>query len=159
MHLPFRNEVFDKIMSVCALEHFSDDEEALKEVNRLLKKDGKFILSVDSLNYRGITTSYKERCKEKHFVYRFYTDGLLKNKLERSGFVDIQGKYAISSPISSLGYKAGTFFRWRGIDFMDPVIFMFLFPLSYLVENVFGLGFDQEGYLLVAKATKAVDET
>lgn len=158
MHLPFRNEVFGKVMSVCALEHFSDDEEAIREVNRVLKKDGEFVLSVDSLNYRGITTSYKEKCKEKHFVYRFYTNELLKNKLERLGFRDVGEKYAISSPVSSLGYKSGTFFRWRGIDFMDPVIFVLLFPFSYLIENIFGLGFDQEGYLLVAKAIKAVDQ-
>ena len=157
MYLPFRDKIFDKIMSVCAFEHFFNDEKAIKEANRILKKEGKFVLSVDSFSYQGISSSYKERCKEKHYVYRFYTDGLLKNKLKRLGFNIINEKYLISSPITSLGYKLGTFFRWRGIDFIDPLLFLFIYPIAYLIENILGLGFRKQGYLLVIEAVKASD--
>lgn len=154
MHLPFDDKTFDKIMSVCALEHFLDDELALMEMNRLLKDNGKLVLSVDSLNYRGISTEYKEKCKEKHFIYRLYTKELLNDKLKSSGFKVVREKYVISSPVSSFAYKASSFFRWQGVDFMEPVIFILTFPISYLVENTLGLGFKEEGYILAAEAVK-----
>jgi len=158
MDLPFADSMFDKIMSVCALEHFFDDEKAIKEINRILKKEGKIVLSVDSFSYQGISSSYKEKCKGKHFVHRFYTNQLLKNKLKRFGFKIINEKYLISSPISSMGYKLGTFFRWWGIDFMDPFVFIFLYPISCLIENILGLRFKKQGYILVVEAIKAFDQ-
>lgn len=155
MNLPFADSMFDKIMSICALEHFFDDEKAIKEINRILKKGGKIVLSVDSFSYRGVRRSYKEACWEKHFVCRFYRKESLEDKLKRFGFKIVNEEYVISSPISSIGYKLGTFFRWRGIDFMDPFVFIFLFPISYLIENILGLRFKKQGYIFVAEAVKA----
>jgi len=157
MHLPFGNKIFDKVMSVCALEHFLDDDLALMEMNRVLKKHGKFVLSVDSLNYRGISTDYKKKCKAKHFTHRLYTKELLVKKLTHSGFRVVEEKYVISSPVSSFAYKASSFFRWKGVDFMEPLIFIITFPISYLVEHTLGLGFKEEGYILAAEALKMKD--
>jgi ubiquinone/menaquinone biosynthesis C-methylase UbiE len=39
-HLPFKNEVFDKVYSKHCLEHFENPLEFFKEAKRVLKKDG-----------------------------------------------------------------------------------------------------------------------
>jgi len=157
MDLPFGSEIFDKVMSVCSFEHFADDDRAIKEANRILKKKGRFVLSVDSFSYPGITASYKEMCRRKHAVCRFYTAEVLKNKLRRLGFKINKDRFLISSPITSLGYKLSTFFRWLGIDFMDPFIFLSLFPISCLTENLLKLRFKERGYILVMEAVKVSD--
>jgi SAM-dependent methyltransferase len=47
--LPFKDKLFDKIVSVSALEHFdnADDTLASKEIYRTLKDDGYFLGTVD----------------------------------------------------------------------------------------------------------------
>ena len=154
MNLPFCDAVFDKIISVCALEHFSNDEMAVKEANRVLKAGGSLVLSVDSLNYRGVAPPFREKCKVKHFVNQFYTKRQLEKKLVRSGFKISKIKYVVNTPVSSLAYKLGCYFRWRGIDCMDSVIFVCLLPASFILENVLRIGFKEEGYIIVAEAIK-----
>jgi len=155
--LPFKGEKFDLALSICALEHFADDTAALREINRVLKKNGKFILTVDTLNYRGISASYRDACRSKHFVYRFYTRESLLTKLGELGFTFVRGKYIISSPASSLAYRASTFFRWRRIDFVEPLLYLMLFPVTHLIDNIFGLSFKDEGYIFVAEVVKQRD--
>ena len=154
LKLPFCDAAFDKIFSVCALEHFSNDEMAVKEANRVLKADGRLVLSVDSLNYRGVAPPFREKCKVKHFVNQFYTKRQLEKKLVRSGFKISKIKYVVNTPVSSLAYKLGCYFRWRGIDCMDSVIFVCLLPASFILENVLRIGFKEEGYIIVAEAIK-----
>jgi len=154
MALPFRSERFDRVMSVCSFEHFSDDDWAIREANRVLKNQGTLVLSVDSFSYPGISASYRERCREKHAVCRFYTNGVLRGKLERAGFSILNERCVLSSPLAGLGYRLGTFFRWAGIDFMDPILFILLFPLSFLFEHILGLRLKGKGYILVMEAQK-----
>ena len=155
--LPFKDKKIDLALSICALEHFADDTAAIREVNRVLRKNGRFILTVDTLNYRGISPSYRDACRSKHFVYRFYTRESLLTKLVDLGFTFVRGKYIISSPVSSLAYKASTFFRWRRLDFVEPLLYLILFPFAHLIENIFGLSFTNEGYLFVAEVVKHRD--
>ena len=155
--LPFKDQTFDLALCICALEHFADDTAAIREINRVLKKDGRFILTVDTLNYRGISASYRDACRSKHFVYRFYTRESLLTKLIGLGFTFVRGKYIISSPVSSLAYKASTFFRWRHIDFVEPLLYTILYPVAHVIENIFGLSFKDEGYIFVAEVVKHRD--
>ncbi|MGA1845127.1 MAG: class I SAM-dependent methyltransferase [bacterium] len=154
MSLPFASERFERVMSVCSFEHFSDDDRAIREANRVLKRHGTFVLSVDSFSYPGISASYRERCRQKHAVCQFYTNGMLRGKLERAGFSILNERCVISSPLAALGYRLGTFFRWSGIDFMDPLLFILLFPLSFLFEQLLGLRLKGKGYILVMEARK-----
>lgn len=50
-HLPFDDETFDKIILSEVLEHISDDERALQEVYRVLKKGGVLALTVPNHDY------------------------------------------------------------------------------------------------------------
>jgi 2-polyprenyl-3-methyl-5-hydroxy-6-metoxy-1,4-benzoquinol methylase len=45
----FPDESFDKIISICVIEHIPNYKETLSEVYRTLKNGGEFICSVDSL--------------------------------------------------------------------------------------------------------------
>ena len=54
----FKNENFDKIFSICVLEHIPNYIEVLKESYRVLKKGGQLIFSVDSL----------ENIEDKQFI-------------------------------------------------------------------------------------------
>lgn len=52
MHkMPFKDKSFDKIVMSEVLEHVENDEQALKEVYRILKPNGILVISVPSINY------------------------------------------------------------------------------------------------------------
>jgi SAM-dependent methyltransferase len=48
MTLPFEDKVFDKIVCSEVLEHVIDDEQAVRELHRVLKDDGELAVSVPS---------------------------------------------------------------------------------------------------------------
>ena len=45
-HLPFRDEVFSKVISNAVLEHIEDDDLALDELGRILRHDGRVLICV-----------------------------------------------------------------------------------------------------------------
>ena len=49
--LPFKNEVFDEVVSVTVLEHSPNPLQFLKEQRRVLKKNGKVICETDNAQY------------------------------------------------------------------------------------------------------------
>ena len=50
--IPFPNDTFDKIVMSEVIEHVTDDEvKVLKEVNRVLRKDGILVLTTSSIDY------------------------------------------------------------------------------------------------------------
>ncbi len=49
--MPFGDESFNTVLSVCALEHIPDIEGALREVGRVLKPGGELLFSVPSVRF------------------------------------------------------------------------------------------------------------
>lgn len=49
--LPYKDEYFDKIYCTEVLEHVSDDEKAVQEMRRVLRKNGTLIVTVPNHNY------------------------------------------------------------------------------------------------------------
>jgi ubiquinone/menaquinone biosynthesis C-methylase UbiE len=47
--LPFADRSFDRVMSICAIEHFDDGGGALDEMARVLKPGGELVMSADAL--------------------------------------------------------------------------------------------------------------
>ena len=85
----FKEEYFDKIFSICVLEHVSDYSNVMGEIYRILKKGGQLIFSVDSLeNIRNIRIIKKH--KKQYFVKKYFKKNELKKILEQIGFIRIE---------------------------------------------------------------------
>jgi ubiquinone/menaquinone biosynthesis C-methylase UbiE len=98
--LTFEDERFDKVVSICVLEHIQDDVRALSEMFRVLRRGGRLVLSCDSLSNAGIT----ERCRRRHAVRysvkRFYSRDSLYERLRVVGFSPRRSTFVLSSRMS-----------------------------------------------------------
>jgi len=85
----FEKEWFDKIFSICVIEHIPNYIEILREAHRILKNDGQMIFSVDALE---TIQDYKllEKHKKQHFVEKYFNKQELKTILEEIGFKRIE---------------------------------------------------------------------
>ncbi len=54
LKLPFKDNLFDSVLMVGVLEHIADYMKSLKEINRVLKKEGRFICGVPNIYTYGI---------------------------------------------------------------------------------------------------------
>jgi ubiquinone/menaquinone biosynthesis C-methylase UbiE len=97
--LPYPNNFFDKIVCSSSLEHFREDIKALSEMHRVLKPNGRLILTTDSF-----TAPIGARTKEKHKlvfqVVNFYTKASLKERFGQTGFETARSRYLLTTPIS-----------------------------------------------------------
>ena len=85
--LPLAPAAFDKIASICALEHFEDVGAALREMHRVLKPGGRLFLTADSFNHPLITDAERAAHAGRHFVRNFYTPAALGERLAEAGFM------------------------------------------------------------------------
>jgi len=122
--LPYRSEVFHKIVSFCSLEHFANDQEALAEISRTLRREGVLVISVDSFTYRENDPVQTIHCKA-HRVIRYYTLRDLQVKLERVSLKIEKAEFYVNSPISAF------FFR---IGILNPNVSRLLFPISMILS-------------------------
>lgn len=84
----FGDAYFNKIFSICVLEHIPNYFEVLKECHRTLKKNGQLLISVDSLsniNDKKILTFHKK----KFNVQKYFNEEGLRHLLKSVGFKKI----------------------------------------------------------------------
>lgn len=145
--LPLKSEFFDKVTLICTLEHIEDNEKVLREINRILKQSGIFVLTVDSFTYPYIEKSLLEKHKRENFVNNYYSMPELKTDIEANGFNILKSKYFMTSGISSFLFKLGIINFW--------VIFIF-FPIFYILSlfSDYLIGEKNYGYLLAIKCIK-----
>jgi SAM-dependent methyltransferase len=62
-HFPFEDEMFDKIITVESFYFWPDAVRDLKEVHRVLKKDGVFLLTADIYDKPGLSEEVKENIR------------------------------------------------------------------------------------------------
>lgn len=83
-NLPFGNEYFDLVVSSEVLEHIQDDKSALMEMLRVLKRNGKLILTVPSHHYFwGLDDDFVDH-------KRRYEPKALEGLLNQCGFTHVQ---------------------------------------------------------------------
>jgi ubiquinone/menaquinone biosynthesis C-methylase UbiE len=145
--LPFKRDIFDKVVSVCALEHFSEGETALKEIYRILKPNGSVVLTVDSLTYplpERVVTAHKTRWHVSHY----YSLPELKEKLTELGFEVTHSKYFVNSPLAVSLFE---------LSIRRPLMNAALFPLALILSLLsdFAAGKPNVGIFLAIRARKA----
>ena len=153
-YLPCRSGVFDKVVSNCALEHFQNDIEALKEMNRILKLNSTLILTVDSFSYPRIKSEIKKEHAKTCFVVNYYTHEKLERKLKKSGFQVISSKYYLNTFLSNIFYSVKYYKdKDRLPDLLWVFFCLFMIPLCVLSDKLFGS--KDWGYGLAIKAKKS----
>lgn len=125
----FGKQKFDTIVCLNVLEHISDDNKALKNLYKLLKKEGFLILLVPAHQFLfgQIDLSIG------HF--RRYSKNKLANKLKKIGFSIIQSK--ILNFLGSIGwFIEGKILKQEKIEESKIRIFNFLAPFFLTVEDL-----------------------
>ena len=78
--LPFPGNTFDFALALDVIEHIDDDIGVLREIKRVLKPEGRLILTVPAHQYLFSTHD-----KSLHHVRR-YSKKLLRTRIEQAGF-------------------------------------------------------------------------
>jgi ubiquinone/menaquinone biosynthesis C-methylase UbiE len=89
LHLPFPDGSFDRVLSICAIEHFDDGPQALTEIARVLAPGGELVMSADTLSRKSRWPSLFEAHSQRYHVQRTYTHGQLTELLGERG-LDVQ---------------------------------------------------------------------
>ncbi len=82
--LPFRDEVFDRILVVDALHHFCDQQRALSDLLRVLKRGGRMVIEEPDID-RPIIKLIAFFEKLVLMGSRFYSASSLSDMIERQG--------------------------------------------------------------------------
>ena len=97
LQLPFADASFDRVMSICAIEHFDDGEQALDEMARVLAPGGELVMSADSLTLAEHWPNlYRAHC-ERYHVKRTYSHQELTALLAARGLAVTQYRYQFRS--------------------------------------------------------------
>lgn len=85
----FKSETFDKIISICVLEHIKNYFDVLKETYRIIKKGGQICFSVDSLETIDDLNFLKFH-KRSQKVENYFNEQKLRDLLVKIGFKNIK---------------------------------------------------------------------
>ena len=148
--LPYPDGTFDKVVSVCALEHFHDPQAAINEAWRVLKPGGRLVLHVDSFTYREISPALREHHRKHYYVNNFFTIRSLAQLLTNAHFKITRYRYAFNSPLSHRLFAWGEMRGFTGWPFL--AMFPLGYPLIKLSDRLAGRR--DEGYDLFVRATR-----
>jgi SAM-dependent methyltransferase len=113
--LPFADASFDRVMSICAIEHFDDGDRALEEMARVLAPGGELVMSADALTLAARWPGlYRAHC-ERYSVKRTYSHDQLTRLMAARGLEVISHQYQFRASwaqrmylgLSAYGGKAG----------------------------------------------------
>lgn len=90
LSLPYPNNFFDRVLSISVIEHINDNGDSLviREIWRVLKQDGLFILTIPVKKTYEIEYGYKdeynlnvEKKSDKYFFQRIYDEQNIEERL------------------------------------------------------------------------------
>jgi SAM-dependent methyltransferase len=71
--LPFKDDSFDIVMSICAIEHFDDGKQAIAEMTRVLRPGGDLLLSADTLSREQLWPALSRGHRRRYHVVQTYS--------------------------------------------------------------------------------------
>jgi SAM-dependent methyltransferase len=93
LRLPFRDACFDRVMSICAIEHFDDGPRSLAEMARVLAPGGELVMSADALTRAGQWPRLFDAHCERYAVKHTYTHERLAELLGERGLDLLEHTY------------------------------------------------------------------
>lgn len=153
--MPFKDEIFDKILLSSVLQMVENDEDLLKECYRVLKKNGVLVLSVPiEYIYIKRLNKFKNELIKK-FGSRgkgFYRYDEVIRLLQRAGFEIMETEYA-PKRWGSFIYEIWLYFCYRaGLPLFHPFYFLLLYPVAYF--DKFGSRNRKKGNEVIIKVRK-----
>lgn len=146
--IPFKDGIFDRLVSISALEHFSDPEISMHEFLRVLKPGGKLAISIDSLSAENSSSSFRKWHQERFFVNTYFSESVILSKLEKVGF------HPDTTSIVHL-IRSRFAARLREIFIRNPRLWLPLFPVFYGLVRLSDREFDNmPGQIIVMGATR-----
>ena len=154
MQLP--DNTFDKAVSISVIEHIypekDGDLKALKEISRVLKSGGEFLLTVPYKSKSNIIyvdgPVYEREEKTRNFLLREYDEEMFNKLVERSKF-SLTGSWFICE---RTGILAVDYYEWGpGKEFF---LAKYLIKSRRLLELIFGKSLDEalaKKYLSVSR--------
>lgn len=131
--LDYPDASFDKIVSFCAIEHFTDDEKVLSHLARMLKPGGRLLLSADSLSNPGLTDKERQWHRSRYAVNCLYTREKIGEKLQRVGLKTERSCYVLNSGLALVLTRLS----WK-LDDLAPCLLP-LRLLGYVLLGTVGL--------------------
>lgn len=136
-HLPYTDNYFDLVISNGVLEHVADDVASLREIHRVLRPGGTFVLTCLP-NYYSYTEAVARLRGRGH--PRLYSMSQASGMLRRSGFRVIRSRYFFMIPVMLLGFpktaqrlyqKLMGSIGWTFNDILEA-----LWPVNRLASNL-----------------------
>jgi ubiquinone/menaquinone biosynthesis C-methylase UbiE len=102
----FAAATFDRIFSICVIEHIPNYEEVLAESWRVLKPGGQMVFSVDTLEGISDPKLIKKHLAD-HKIVRYFRSQEVASLLTEIGFVEIQTQSLFRSPMARELFSRG----------------------------------------------------
>jgi len=92
--IPFPDNTFDKVISFQVIEHVTDDEQYLKEIYRVLKNNGDYIVSTPNRNHR---LKPNQKPWNRFHLREYSPEGLLELLSKKFDKVKIWGIFGVGT--------------------------------------------------------------
>jgi 2-polyprenyl-3-methyl-5-hydroxy-6-metoxy-1,4-benzoquinol methylase len=135
--LEYEDSFFDVVLSNGVLEHVPNEVESIREIRRILKPGGEFVIT--ALPNRYSYTEAVARLRGIACHDRLYTPGSLGRTLSREGFEVVASKHFFMLPTMLLGFPhmvRDAYNRARGLVRVSNRALEAAWPLNRLASNL-----------------------
>ncbi|MDX9811735.1 MAG: class I SAM-dependent methyltransferase [Bacteroidales bacterium] len=130
---------YELILSVDVMEHIADDEAVFRNFNSALREGGFLVISTPSDQGGSDVHSGDDHSFIDEHVRDGYGTGEIREKLERSGFTDVETRYTYGIPgriswILSMKYPVSLLNISYLFFIFLPFYYLLAFPLSFILN-------------------------